>query len=999
MTAPERSRVLYLVDGTAQLFRAFYAVPGLTNPAGDPTGAVFGFTNMLRKLILDEGADRMAVTWDLAGPTFRHERYPAYKANRPEMPEELGRQFPWAKRVCAALGVPCLERDGYEADDLIGTLTARAREAGLEVVIVASDKDLLQLVDDGVVNLNPSKDLRLDAGGVRDVFGVAPDRVRDVLGLMGDAVDNIPGVPGVGEKTAKEIVSRYGGMDDILARAERFVAAYDARDAALAAMATAEADPEVLDSALEAIAAVRSALDALTAAEPPGPMRDRFESTASELVDDGAPDPDPKAIRKRFRPVRKVMKALDPKSAKRQWYAIHENREQAILSRELATIALDAPLEVEAIDLVIADPDRPLATELFRELGFRSLTAEFEGEAPDPATTPDGPEEPVGTTDYRTVLDGGALAEVVQGCRAAGRFAVDTETDGTDPMRANLVGVSLSSAAGTGAYVPVGHRYLGMPDQLSADSVRDALAPLLADPALRRIGQNVKYDDHVLRRHGMPVESWALDTMVAAFDLDPGRPTYKMDALAAEYLGHTTTPYEAIAGKGSSQRTLDVVDVETVTNYAAEDADVTLRLADALEPRLEAAGVASVYRDLDGPVLPILARMEARGIRVDPDLLAAMSKRMDAGIAEARAAVFEMAGIEFNIDSPKQMREVLFEQLGLTPRRKTAKSKAYSTDAQTLEELTAEHPIASRILEYRELAKLKSTYVDALPQLILPETGRIHTSYHVTGAATGRLSSSDPNLQNIPARTEVGLAIRAAFVPQDGWIFLASDYSQVELRVLAHLCEDPELVAAFRAGEDIHRHTAALVAGIDPTEVTPDLRRRAKAVNFGILYGMSEHRLAREQGMAFSEARAFIEAYFDRFARVREYIDGVREQVRQDAEVRTLFGRIRLFPQLHRKIGRPQQEQALRAAVNTTIQGTAADLMKMAMIAVDAELERGGYRAHMLLQVHDELLLEVHPDDGPAVAACVRQAMEGVYPLAVPLLVDQKEGPDWRAVT
>jgi len=1011
----DETRTLYLVDGTAQLFRAFFAIRGLSNDRGLPTGAVFGFTAMLRKLIQDERPDHLAVAWDLAGPTFRHERFADYKANRPDTPEDLNVQFPYAKRVCEVFGIPALELEGYEADDLIATFVRLARERGYRVVVVSADKDLLQLVGEGVESLNPGKDLRLDASGVASHFGVPPERVIDVLGLMGDAVDNIPGVPGVGEKTSKAMVATYGPMDAILERAARFVAAWEARDAVLEAFAAVEGESIVTDGAVrratEAVERFAAAMHELVAVERDDGARERFEQAVAtvEAIDragwSGEIGSPPAGIKRSLRAPKKMLKDLDKGAARKVWTAVHDHRDQARMSRELATVDRDVPVEFDEDALAVGRPDREAAAALFRELGFRRLTEEFEGApaaAPESATSDAAAAAGTGEApaiDYETVLDRDALARVAQACRQAGRFAVDTETDGVDPMRARLVGISLSARPGRAAYVPVGHRYLGVPDQLPLEVVRDALGPLLRDPAVAKVGQNLKYDLHVLRRHGMPVDGWAMDTMVAAFVLDSSRGTYNMDALAAEYLDHRTVSYAEVAGSGRSQRTLDHVEVERVSFYAAEDADVTLRLADTFAARLEAEGLAEVYRDIDHPILPILAEMEAYGIAVDRDKLARMSSRMHVEIEALRREILDLAGDEFNVDSPKQLREVLFDRLGLRPRRKTAKGKVFSTDAQTLEELVDDHPIAARILEYRERTKLKGTYVDALPQMVHPDTGRIHTSFHPTGAATGRLSSSDPNLQNIPARTEAGLAIREAFVAEDGWAFLAADYSQVELRVLAHLCGDPALIEAFRAGEDIHRVTAARVAGVEPDRVTPEMRRAAKAVNFGILYGMSESRLAREQGMDRDAARAFIESYFERFASVRAYIDGVRERVRHDGAVRTMFGRVRRFPQLLGKLGRAQQEQALRAAVNTTIQGTAADLMKRAMVAVRDALRETNGRARMLLQVHDELLLEVPADEVADLVAPVRRAMETVHPLEVPLVVDVKVGPDWRAVT
>ncbi|HEX6853106.1 MAG TPA: DNA polymerase I [Candidatus Polarisedimenticolaceae bacterium] len=966
-------RVLYLVDGTSQMFRAYFAIRGLTNADGLATNAVFGFTSMLRKLLDDEKPGHIGVAFDLPGPTFREEKYADYKAQRPPVPEDLNAQFPFAKEVCEGFRIPVLELAGFEADDLIATYARLAREHGFDVVVVASDKDLLQLVGDGVVVLNPSKNLRLDPAGVKEAFGVFPEYVRDVLGLMGDAVDNIPGVPGVGEKTAIEMVSTYGGMDAILERAKRFVAAWSAKDAAVESGAPTRE--------------LSTAFDALLEIEPAGEFRDRIIAARAAIA---VPAADPKQARA----LAKLLKDLDKGSSRRVWFAVAEHEEQARLSKDLATVHVDVPVTFDARALRLDPPDREKLTVLFRSLGFRTLTAEFEqAPAEEPAPTPAAER-----AAYHAVLTRAALSDLAKALRRAGRFAVDTETNHQDPMRAAIVGISVAWRAGEGFYIPLAHRYLGVPDQLDLEVVREILGPVLADPAIAKVGQNFKYDLHVLRRHGLPVEGWALDTMVAAFLLEPDRVSFGLDQLAAHLLGHETIKYASLVGTGAKQLTLDQVEVERVTDYAAEDAEVTFRLAEVLGPRLATAGVAELYRTMDGPLLPVLARMEATGIRIDAASLRAMSREMDVLLDRARKDIHELAGSPFNVDSPKQLREILYGKLGLTPGRKTAKSGVHSTDAQTLEDLAGEHEIARRLLAYRELAKLKGTYVDALPELVNPETGRIHTSYHPTGAATGRLSSSDPNLQNIPARSDVGLRIRSAFVPEPGWVFLASDYSQVELRVLAHLCEDPGLIEAFRAGEDIHRVTASKVFGVTPEAVDDGMRRRAKAVNFGILYGMSESRLARDQGMSRGEAREFMKAYFDRFRNVRAYIDRVREDATREGAVRTLFGRVRYFPALRRG-GRAEVEQALRAAVNTTIQGTAADLMKLAMLRVDRALSDAGAKSRMLLQVHDELLLEVPEGEVEVVLPLVRRAMEEVHPLNVPLLAQTSVGRDWREVT
>jgi DNA polymerase-1 len=766
----------------------------------------------------------------------------------------------------------------------------------------------------------------------------------------------------------------------------------------------AELDRSTADGVAAAAASFSTALHAFIEAETDVALRDRYAAIEQPLRDAGLDDLGEylswpgKKVSKQLRPLKRELKAMDRGSSKKTWYATWENAGQARMSRELAMLHQKVPVPLSPEDLALREPDREKAHALFSTLGFGSLTREFESAGDEAGRDEEGPAERA-SDRYETVLTSAHLKRVVAACREAGELAVDTETDSTDPLRARLVGISLSWAEGCAAYVPLGHDYLGAPKQLKLAAVQKTLGPLLADAGIPKAAQNLMYDAHVLRRHGLPVEGWGLDTMVAAFLLNSSRATFKMDSLAEEFLGHTTIKYEEVAGRGAEQKTLNQVDVERVTDYAAEDADVTLRLARVLGPRLDDAGLRELYDTVDGPLLPLLVRMEANGILVDVPALEVMSREMEQAAEAARLEIHRLAGTEFNVDSPKQLREILFERMGLKPGRKTAKSKVASTDAQTLEDLAGEHAIARKILEYRELAKLKSTYVDALPRLVHPETGRVHTSYHPTGAATGRLSSSNPNLQNIPVRREAGRRIRSAFVPQEGHVFLASDYSQVELRVLAHLCGDEELVAAFRAGEDIHRHTAARVFGVAPDLVSDGMRRRAKAVNFGILYGMSEMRLAREQGISRGEARRFIRTYFERFSRVKQYIEEVREQALRDAAVRTLFGRVRYFPQLHGKLNRAVQEQALRAAVNTTIQGTAADLMKLAMLRVDESLVRAGSAARMLLQVHDELLLEVPEPELEQVSSLVREAMEGVHPLAVPLAVDQKTGGNWLEAT
>ncbi len=986
------TRTLYLVDGTSQLFRAYFAIRGLATAKGMPTNAVYGFTTMLRKLLKEEKPRWLAVAFDLSGPTFRHDRYDGYKAHREPPPDDLNVQVPVAKDVCRALRIPLLELPGYEADDLIATYARLGREAGFAVVIVASDKDLLQLVGDGVTVLHPVRNVRLDVAGVAQSFGVPPDRVRDVLGLMGDSVDNIPGVPGVGEKTALAMVRTYGDLEAVVGRAERFGAAWDARDALVEALASAEAEPVLSEAHAEAacVAAGRlvEALRTLCLEEADPEACARLTEVGRVLEASGVLDlrgragsPCKQAFAGR-KELRKALAGMDKGSGKRVWVSVREHAAAARLSRELATLDEKVPVEVPPEALEVSVPDRPRVHELFTSLEFKQLAMEYAAGALDeeesaPVLSVQAPE-----VEVRTLGTAADLAALADEARASGELALTVSWQGPDPRRGSLAGLGVATGPGKAAWIP-------------SPELARVLAPVLADPSVRKIGHRTKDAMHVLSREGLPLPAWSLDVELAGFLLDPDDGRYAPDSLAEKWMGAAPRPPEPDRGP----RQLSFEPEPDVLPQAGREAEVLLRLAPALTGLLDREGLAALYRDVEAPLLPLLARMEARGIRVEPGVLAGMSGVMEGALEVARAEIHALAGTPFNVDSPKQLRDVLFDKLGLAPKRTTAKSGVDSTDAATLTLLAEEHPIAGKILEYRELAKLKGTYVDALPALIDPVDGRVHTSYHPTGAATGRLSSSDPNLQNIPVRTEAGRRIRAAFVAEPGYVFLASDYSQVELRVLAHLCQDPELIAAFRAGEDVHRVTAARVSGVSLDAVTKDMRQRAKVVNFGVLYGMSETRLAREQGLSRAEARAFIHAYFDRFAAVRKHIEETRAQAQRDGLVRTAFGRLRRFPQLQGRPGRAAAEAMLRAAVNMTVQGTAADLMKMAMLRAQEAVEAAGLEVRMLLQVHDELLFEIPEAQATEAARVIEEAMEHVHPLSVPLAVDQKTGGSWLEVT
>ncbi|UCF67373.1 MAG: DNA polymerase I, partial [Acidobacteriota bacterium] len=916
------------------------------------------------------------------------EIYDQYKANRPPPPEELAPQFPLAIEVCSALGWPQLMAQGFEADDVIATLTEQARARGLRVVIVTSDKDLYQLVEEDVAVLNPAKEDRvLDPDGVEEVFGVRPEHVVDVLALMGDKVDNVPGVPGIGEKTAKAMVRRYGGVDTIRRRAGWFAELWQVRERALEQLRADDADAwrRSLRELAEPAAAL-SALEGSLAAGPPDGLTEdlvrRFEAAARLAALSGV----------EARSARKVLNDLGKKTQPKAWLAIAEHDAQLELSRSLVTVRRDAPVELDLDAMRPEQPDAAAAAALFRRLGFGRLTKEYEQLAGEVAAAGESLE--VQILDTRE-----ALEEALSQLRESELVAFDTETTSLDARRSKLVGVSLACSDHAGFYLPVGHLSAG---QLDWELARERLARVLADEKIGKVAQNAKFDIAVLHSHGLSLRGLAFDTLIAAQLLEPGRSvSHKLDDLAHRYLGERLIAYHDVAGSGDEEQTLDRVPIEQVARYAVEDAVITWRLAGVLRERLREQDLLELMETVETPLVGVLEQIERHGIRLDVGQLEAMSARLAARIASLEDQIHQLAGHPFNIQSPQQLRDVLFKELQLEPTgRRTQKKRAHSTGQEVLESLAEQHELPALVLEYRELTKLKSTYVDALPKLVGPADQRIHGQFHQLGAATGRLSSSDPNLQNIPVRTELGREIRAAFVPQEGWSFVSADYSQMELRILAHLSDDPQLIRAFREGQDVHRYTAALVAGVPIEEVSAEMRAQAKAVNFGIIYGMSEFRLAREQKMTREAARGFIQAYFERYPQVKAYIDGVIDEVQRSGEVRTLFGRVRLFPELLHgaggdRLSRLAREQLLRQAVNATVQGTAADIVKMAMVRLAAQLEDRGHEARLLLQVHDELLLEAPPDELEALTGLVRRTMEGVARLEVPLKVDVGVADNW----
>ncbi|MEW5702847.1 MAG: DNA polymerase I [Candidatus Zixiibacteriota bacterium] len=912
---PTRPRI-FLIDGTALAYRAFYAFirSPLRNARGENTSAVYGVANSLLKIRREEHPDYWVFAFDRPEPTFRDAMFAEYKATRQATPDELIEQMPRVKEMAGALGCPLVEMAGYEADDLIATLTQRAVENDLDVVIVSGDKDLMQLVTDRVSIYNPHKGGAevewLDPAGVKEKFGVAPDRVRDVLALMGDTSDNVPGVPGIGPKTAVDLITTYGDLESTLAAA--------------------------------------------TSVKRPA-LREKLLSHAAD----------------------------------------------ARLSLRLVTLHTDCPVAWEPSLWQAGTLDERAAARYFAELGFKSLirslgpdlSAATFGLGPQAAVT-DSAVADVGRAGvYKQVRSLAELSKLVAAMAAAEWVAVDTETTSLSVVDAELVGISFSFTFGEAYYIPVGHD--DKDANLPLDEVLDLLRPILTAQRPQLILQNVKYDGQVFARYGIELGGVGFDPLLASYCLDPGARAHGLDVLVQEHCGHAMQPITDLIGTGAKQKSFRAVPVDQATYYSAEDADYTFRLRTILAPKLAPAGVADLLNNIELPLAPVLGRMEQAGVKVDCPYLKALSREMEGQISVLVERIYEAAGEEFNLNSPAQLAHILFDVLRLASTRKTAKTAQRATDVGVLEKLAAEHDLPRLMLEYRQLAKLKSTYVDALVELTHPRTGRVHTSFQQTVAATGRLSSTDPNLQNIPVRTEEGRRIRRAFVARDsGHQLVVADYSQIELRLMAHFSRDPALVAAFRDAADVHARTAAEIFGIPESAVTPEQRRLAKTANFGIIYGVSAYGLSQQSEMSVGEAKKFIDTYFRRYPGVRSFIDDTIARARREGVVRTLFGRRRFLPDL-KSPNRPRREFAERTAVNTPMQGTAADIIKKAMITIDRRLHQEGKRSVMTLQVHDELVFDAHHTEVDWLKAMVKEAMENVVRLDVPLVVDIGSGPNW----
>ena len=926
---------LFLVDGSGFIFRAYFAMTysgrgDMTNPDGVPVAAVFGFTQMLLKLLKDYHAPYMAVVFDPPGGSFRNDIYPEYKANRDAPPEDLIPQFPLVREATQAFDIPALEAKGYEADDLIAAYAKRAQELGKKVVIVSSDKDLMQLVNDNVRMLDPMKNKWIGPEDVVEKFGVGPDKVTDVQALAGDSTDNIPGVPGIGIKTAAQLIEEYGDLEGLLSRAEEI------------------------------------------------------------------------------------------KQPKRREKLIN-HAEDARVSMQLVTLDQDAPLPEPIEDLKTHDPDKPALMAFLQKHAFNSIIKRLGGDVisnerekshamdgDSSSAEPPRNDNPIKDNVYTLINDEAELQRWIDAAHQNGTLCIDTETTNLTPAKAKLVGIAMSSEIGKAAYIPLGHvaeqaDLLGESQgadipQLSMDRALEMLKPILEDPSVIKILHNAKYDWQIFAKHGIEVAPCD-DTMLMSYVLDGSSHKHSMDALSEQYFGHSPIPYKEVAGTGKSQVTFDRVDIEKALEYAAEDADITLRLYHVLKPRIAAEKMASVYENIERPLIPVIARMELEGIKADPAILRDMSAEFGKRIADLEGEIHELAGGPFNIGSPKQIGEILFDQMGLQGGKKT-KSGQYSTDVKTLEELALQgHEVVQKILDWRGLSKLKSTYTDALQEQINPETGRVHTSFSMVGTSTGRLSSSDPNLQNIPIRTEDGRKIRTAFVANDGHKLLSVDYSQVELRLAAEMAGVAALQQAFKDEVDIHSLTASQVFDVPLDDVDGELRRRAKAVNFGIIYGISGFGLAKQLGCPQHEASDFIKRYLARFPEIKEYMEDKKDEARKEGFVKTLYGRKCFTPNINAKIP-AQRGGSERAAINAPLQGTAADIMKIAMAKIPAALVEAGLAAQMLLQVHDELIFEVPEAEIETTSKLVSEIMENAFKImgvdiSVPLIAEAGSGDNW----
>lgn len=895
-------QTLVLVDGSYYLFRAYHAMPAFTNSTGQPTGAIYGVLNMLRKLHNDYNPDYFAVVFDAKGKNFRNDWYPEYKAHRPPIPDELSSQIEPLHEIIVAEGYPLLMIDNVEADDVIATLARLAVAQDMRTIISTGDKDLAQIVCEDIHLINTMTNKLLDRAGVIEKFGVAPERIIDYLTLVGDTADNIPGVPNVGPKTAAKWISQYGSLDEITRQADKI-------------------SGKVGEN-------LRSSLDKLS------------------------------------------------------------------LSKRLVTLRSDLDLNLECRNLRRSEPDYKTLAECYKRWEFKTWLSQLPVNACIDDARDTSTSEASGKINYTTIFDHATLDSWLKDLESAGLFAFDTETTSLDYMNAEIVGVSFSVQPHRAAYVPVAHTYAGAPAQLARAEVLERLRPLLCSPDVFKLGHNLKYDRNVLGNYGIELNGIRHDSMLESYVLDSTASRHDMDSLALKYLDYHTIHFEDVAGKGAKQLCFDQVPVETAATYAAEDADITLQLHNKLWPMLSSVtGLKQVYEQIEIPLLSILSRMERTGVLIDANMLKLQSAELAERMADIETVAQRIAGEQFNISSPRQIQTILYEKMGLPVLEKTPTGQA-STAESVLQELAIEHELPRLILEYRGMSKLKSTYADKLPEQINARSGRVHTSYHQAVASTGRLSSSDPNLQNIPIRSAEGRKIRQAFIAPAGWALVAADYSQIELRIMAHISGDETLLGAFSRNEDIHKATAAEIFGINPQDVPAEQRRAAKAINFGLIYGMSAFGLARQLGIAREQARAYVDRYFERYPAVKAYMDRTRAQAKQDGFVETVYKRRLYLPEINSR-NAARRQYAERTAINAPMQGTAADIIKRAMIDIDRDILTGSDSIRMVMQVHDELVFEIRKDSINNIIPQIRKIMSSVPELNVPVTVDIGMGQNW----
>jgi len=886
---PDRPK-LFLIDGSSYLFRAFYAIGHLSNSKGLPTNATYGFTQMLLKVLKDHRPDYLAVTFDLKAPTFRTEVYKEYKSNRPAMPEGLTPQIPYIKKIIEGYRIALLEMEGYEADDLIGTV-AKGLESEVDVVIITGDKDILQLVSPRIQVYDTMKEKRFGVEEVIERFGVSPEQVVEVMGLSGDAIDNIPGVPGIGEKTAIQLIKTYGSIENLLIHVEE----------------------------------------------------------------------------------------IHQKKLKEN---LKTHGDLARLSRQLATIHTNVPVNYRLKDFSLSPPDLNHLKEIFKELEFNKLLKELSEKKGSESTT----------RDYRLITDRNELLVLLEDLRKAASFSIDLETTSPYPMWADLVGISLSYAPHQAFYIPLGHQGEEKTRQLPLREVLEELRPILEDGEIKKVGQNIKYDWIVLKRYGIHLQGIDGDTMIASYLLNPTKHNHNLNEIAQEYLDRSLTNYKEVVGTGTKAVTFDQIDLEKARDYSCEDAEVTFQLSHLLLPKLKEGGLQDLFDQVEMPLVMVLAKMEMNGVKIDLDLLQEYSKEIETQLQQKGERIYGLAGEVFNINSSQQLGKILFEKLKLPVIKRTKTGS--STDVEVLTKLSLQHDLPLEILGYRNLSKLKSTYIDALPKLIHPKTGRVHTSYNQTVTATGRLSSSDPNLQNIPVRAEEGNRIRQAFIPEEGWAIVSADYSQIELRILAHLSQDETLINAFQQDEDIHARTASEIFQVPIEKVTLPMRREAKVINFGIIYGMSAYGLSQQLGTDPKIAQTYIDEYFKKYTGVQTYIEKSLEEARQNGYVMTLLHRRRYLPDIHSPNTAIRQATE-RMAINTPLQGTAADIIKVAMIHIQKRIDELDLPVKMIMQVHDELVFEVPKGDLQKTIPMIQNKMETVMDLSIPLKVSIHSGKNW----